>query len=187
MRPEILTVGHSTHEIEPFLALLSEAGVETVADVRRFPGSRRHPQFGADSLEDSLRGQGIGYEPFGEELGGRRSRKDVAAAGGESLPDNSAWRNASFRAYADYLWTPAFAAGLERLEGTAKGKRTAVMCAEAHPSRCHRRLIADVLLAREWRVLHLLPDGRLQEHAFTPEAVVEAGSVHYPAQPSLDV
>lgn len=184
MQSEILTVGHSTHEIERFLALLSEAGVEVVADVRRFPGSRRHPQFGAASLEKSLREKGVGYEPLGEELGGRRSKKDVAA-GGDTLPDNSAWRNASFRAYADYLWTPAFAAGLERLEEIAQERRAAVMCAEAHPSRCHRRLIADVLLARGWRVLHLLPDGRLQEHAFTPEAVVEGGRVHYPAQPSL--
>lgn len=185
MQSEILTVGHSTHEIERFLALLSGAQVEVVADVRRFPGSRRNPQFGAASLEASLREKGIGYEPFGGELGGRRSKKDVAAAEGDLLPDNSAWRNASFRAYADYLWTPAFAAGLERLEEIARERRAAVMCAEAHPSRCHRRLIADVLLARGRRVLHLLPDGRLQEHAFTPEAVVEAGRVHYPAQPSL--
>jgi uncharacterized protein (DUF488 family) len=186
MQSEILTVGHSTHEIERFLTLLSGAEVEVVADVRRFPGSRRHPQFGADALEKSLREVGIGYEPFGEELGGRRSKKD-AATGGDPPPDNSAWRNASFRAYADYLWTPAFAAGLERLEEMAQERRAAVMCAEAHPSRCHRRLIADVLLAREWRVFHLLPDDRLQEHTFTPEAVVDAGSVHYPAQPSLDV
>ena len=187
MQSEILTVGHSTHEIERFLALLSGAGVEVVADVRRFPGSRRHPQFGADALERSLRDEGIAYESFRDELGGRRSRKDLAAGGGGTPPDNSAWRNASFRAYADYMSTPAFADGLERLEETARGRRSSVMCAEAHPSRCHRRLIADMLLARGWRVVHLLPDGRLQDHAFTPDAVVEARRVHYPAQPSLDV
>jgi len=184
---EILTVGHSTHPIERFLTLLGGAGVESIADVRRFPGSRRHPQFGADALEESLREEGIAYESFREELGGRRSKKDVAAAGGDPPPDNSAWRNDSFRNYADYLSTAAFGAGLERLEETARKRRSAVMCAEAHPSRCHRRLIADVLLARGWRVLHLLPDGRLQEHSFTPEAVVEGDAVHYPGQPTLDV
>jgi uncharacterized protein (DUF488 family) len=152
--------------------------------VRRFPGSRRHPQFGADALAASLRSEGIGYEPFGEQLGGRRSRKDVEGMGVE-LPDNSAWRNASFRAYADYLSTPAFAAGLERLEALGGGRPTAFMCAEAHPSRCHRRLIADALLARGWPVVHILSGGREQEHAFTPDAVVDGDRVHYPAQPSL--
>jgi uncharacterized protein (DUF488 family) len=138
MQSEILTVGHSTHEIERFLALLSGAGVEVVADVRRFPGSRRHPQFGAASLGASLREKGIGYEPFGEELGGRCSKKDVAAAGGDAPPDNSAWRNASFRAYADYLWTPAFAAGLERLEEVAQARRAAVMRAASTTRRSPR-------------------------------------------------
>jgi uncharacterized protein (DUF488 family) len=184
MKPEIFTVGHSTHPIERFLALLGGAGLEAIADVRRFPGSRRNPQFGADALAESLRSEGIDYESFREELGGRRSRKD---AEGASPPDNSAWRNASFRAYADYLSTEAFAAGLERLEALARRRRTAIMCAESHPSRCHRRLVADVLLARGWRVVHLLPDGREEEHAFTPDAVVEGDRVHYPAQPSLDV
>ena len=155
--------------------------------MRRFPGSRRNPQFGAGALERSLREEGIAYASFREELGGRRSKKDLAAGGGAAPPDNSAWRSASFRAYADYMSTPLFAAGLERLEETARRRRSAVMCAEAHPSRCHRRLIADALLARGWRVLHLLPDGRLQEHAFTPDAVVTGDRVHYPAQPALDV
>ena len=186
-RPEILTVGHSTHPIERFLALLRGAGVEALADVRRFPGSRRNPQFGAGALARSLAAEGIGYEPLGEELGGRRSRRDAAEVSADALPDNSAWRSSSFRAYADYMWTPAFAAGLERLEALARDRRAAVMCAEAHPSRCHRRLIADALLARGRRVLHLLPDGRLEEHSFSPDAVVEGERVHYPAQPSLEV
>ena len=184
MKPEIFTVGHSTHPIERFLSLLGDANIEAIADVRRFPGSRRHPQFGADALAESLGSEGIDYEPFRDELGGRRSRKD---AEGASPPDNSAWRNASFRAYADYMSTEAFAAGRERLEALATRCRTAFMCAESHPSRCHRRLVADVLLARGWRVVHLLPDGRQEEHAFTPDAVVEGERVHYPAQPSLDV
>ncbi len=183
-KTEIYTVGHSTHSIEEFLSLLTAAGVEVIADVRRYPGSRRHPQFGADALADSLRSEGIGYESFRDELGGRRSRKDSE---GVDLPDNSAWRSASFRAYADYMSTPAFAAGLERLEALGRERRTAFMCAEAHPSRCHRRLIADMLLARGWRVVHILPGDRLQEHTFIPDAVVDGDRVHYPAQPSLDV
>jgi uncharacterized protein (DUF488 family) len=186
MQPDIYTVGHSTHPIEDLLSLLKGAGVEAIADVRRYPGSRRHPQFGADALAGSLRSEGIDYESFREELGGRRSRKDVEAAGA-APPDNSAWRSASFRAYADYMSTAAFAAGLERLEALAGERRTAFMCAEAHPSRCHRRLIADALLARGWRVVHILPDGRRQEHTFIPDAVVDGSRVHYPAQPSLDV
>jgi uncharacterized protein (DUF488 family) len=184
---EIFTVGHSTHDIERFRSLLREARIEVVADVRRFPGSRRHPQFGAAALAKSLQAEGIGYEPLGTTLGGRRSRREVEAAGGGPLPDNSAWRNASFRAYADYMSTPDFVVGLEQVEELGRRRRTALMCAEAHPSRCHRRLIADTLLARGWRVIHLLADGHLEEHALTPNAVVEREGVHYPAQPSLDV
>jgi uncharacterized protein (DUF488 family) len=187
MPAEILTVGHSTHPIDRFLSLLRDAAVEAVADVRRFPGPRRNPQFGADALARSLGIDGIEYEPLGGPLGGRRSRREAEAAAEAPLPDNSAWRNASFRAYADYMWTPPFAAGLERLEELARNHRTAVMCAESHPSRCHRRLIADALLARGWRVVHLLADGRLEDHTLTPDAVVEDGRVHYPPQPSLDV
>jgi uncharacterized protein (DUF488 family) len=186
LKPQIYTVGHSTHPIEDFLSLLTNAGVEAIADVRRFPGSRRHPQFGADALAGSLRSAGIDYEPFREELGGRRSRKDAEGAGAE-LPDNSAWRSASFRAYADYMSTPAFAAGLERLEALAGERPTAFMCAEAHPSRCHRRLVADALLARGWRVVHILPGGREEEHTFIPDAVVDGDRVYYPAQPTLDL
>lgn len=181
------TVGHSTLPIEDFLTLLTGAGVRAVADVRRYPGSRRHPQFGADALAGSLRGADIDYVSFREQLGGRRSRKDVEGTG-VTPPDNSAWRNSSFRAYADYMSTPAFAAGLERLEALGRERSTAFMCAEAHPSRCHRRLIADALLARGWRVVHILSGGREQEHTFTPDAVVDGERVHYPAaQPAFDL
>jgi uncharacterized protein (DUF488 family) len=186
MKREIVTVGHSTHPIETFLSLLRDANIEAIADVRRFPGSRRHPQFGADALAESLGSEGIDYESFRDQLGGRRSQREVEAAGA-TPPDNSAWRNASFRAYADYMSTDAFATGLERLEALATHRRTAFMCAESHPSRCHRRLIADTLLARSWRVVHLLPDGRQEEHAFTAEAVVEGDCLHYPGQPSLEL
>ncbi len=100
-------------------------------------------------------------------------------------PDNSGWRNASFRAYADYMSEPAFAAGLLQLEDLARSRHTAIMCAEAHPSRCHRRLIADALLARGWRVLDLHGDDRIEAHAPSPHAVIGAGRVPYPRQASL--
>jgi uncharacterized protein (DUF488 family) len=177
--PEILTVGHSTHPIEAFVALLRGAGIELVADVRRYPGSRRNPQFGAEALAASLAESGIDYERFGDSLGGRRSRQASAPV------DNSAWENAAFRAYADHMWSPDFAAGLERLERLARRWRTAIMCAEAQPSRCHRRLIADALLARGWTVVDLLADGRLEAHTATPHAVITDGRVSYPSQPSL--
>jgi uncharacterized protein (DUF488 family) len=178
---EILTVGHSTHPIEAFVDLLRNAGVELIADVRRYPGSRRNPQFGAEALAASLVEAGIGYERFGDALGGRRLRQPSAPV------DNSAWQNAAFRAFADHMWSPEFAAGLERLETLARKRRTAIMCAEAHPSRCHRRLIADALLARGWSVVDLLAGGRLEPHTATPHAVIADGRVSYPSQPSLDL
>jgi uncharacterized protein (DUF488 family) len=156
---EILTVGHSTHPIERFVDLLRGAGVERVADVRRFPGSRRNPQFGAEALSASLSEAAIAYEPLGEQLGGRRRSR-------APKPD-SPWRNASFAAYAEYMGTDEFAAGLERLERLARERRTAIMCAEALWFRCHRRLIADALAARGWAVWHLGSDGRLSAHPET--------------------
>lgn len=186
-QPQILTVGHSTHPIEAFLRLLRGAGVELVADVRRHPSSRRNPQFGAPALRDSLDAAGIGYESLGETLGGRRASKAGAGAAPGAGPDNSAWKDASFRAYADHMASDEFAAGMVRLAALARERRTAVMCAEADPSRCHRRLIADALLARGWRVLHLLPNGRLDPHELNPDAVVEGRRVSYPGQPTLGI
>jgi uncharacterized protein (DUF488 family) len=177
---EIFTVGHSTHPIDEFSALLAAADVELVADVRRFPGSRRNPQFGSQALEQSLEQAGIGYRAMGESLGGRR-------AADPERSDNAGWENRAFRGYADYTSSAEFAAGLEELESRARERRTAVMCAEAHPSRCHRRLIADSLLARGWDVTHLLADGRREPHTLSPHAVVEAGRVSYPAQPTLGI
>jgi uncharacterized protein (DUF488 family) len=153
---EIFTIGHSTHPAERFVALLRGHDVEVVCDVRRFPASRRNPQFNAGALRESLHQAGIGCEPFGEELGGRRKPRP---GGGPS-----AWRNAAFRGYAEYMETPEFAAGLERLEGVAHERRTAVMCAEGDWRKCHRRLIADALASRGWRIVHIRRDGRVEEH-----------------------
>jgi uncharacterized protein (DUF488 family) len=159
MSTEILTVGHSTHPIEVFVDLLRGADVEVIADVRRFPGSRRNPQFGAEALAASLAEAQIAYESFGDELGGRRRSS-------APRPD-SPWRNASFAAYAEYTETDEYAAGLERLEDLARSRRTAIMCAEALWFRCHRRLIADSLTTRGWSVWHLGSDGRLAAHPET--------------------
>src|SRR4051812_11588665 len=127
------TVGHSTRSIEEFLAMLKSQRIEAVADVRRVPGSRRHPQFGQESLVASLAAAGIGYFHFGE-LGGRRP----------ALPGspNTGWRNAAFQGYADYMMSEPFQAGFERLLELASKQRTAIMCAEALWWRCHRGLIA---------------------------------------------
>jgi uncharacterized protein (DUF488 family) len=130
--------------------------VQLVCDVRRYPGSRRHPQFSAAALRESLATAGVGYEPFGEELGGRRRPRPGAGP--------SPWRHPAFRGYAEYTETPAFQAGLERLEELARSRRVAIMCAEGDWRRCHRRLIGDALTSRGWRVIHIGPDGIPQEH-----------------------
>jgi len=156
---EIYTVGHSTHASERFVELARGHGVEVVCDVRRYPASRRNPQFNADALRESLAAAGVAYEPFGDELGGRRRPRP----GGGPSP----WRNASFRGYAEYMETPEFAAGLERLELVASERRAAIMCAEAEWRRCHRRLLSDALSARGWRVIHIRANGVLEEHEQT--------------------
>ena len=169
---EILTIGHSTHDSGRFLELLRPHGVEVLCDVRRFPGSRRHPQFNSESLGTMLANAGISYEAFGEALGGRRrSVRDSRNAG---------WRVAAFRAYADHMESEEFRAGLERLQELARRRRAALMCAEAEWRRCHRRLIADALVVRGWRAVHIRPDGRLERHELPPFAVRGEAGVSYP-------
>jgi len=168
----VCTVGHGARSIDTFLAILAEAGVDTLIDVRRFPGSRRHPQFGADALAAGLAARGIGYAHL-EALGGRRS----AAPGSP----NGGWENAAFRGYADHMATASFAGGLGELEALAAAEPTAVMCAEALWWQCHRRLVADALLARGWAVDHIGADGGIVAHELTPFAVVADGRLAYPA------
>ena len=163
--PPVFTVGHSTRPIADLLALLAEHGVRTLVDVRRFPGSRRHPQYSRDALSASLAEAGIQYvhEPG---LGGRRAAR----------PDSphTAWRVEAFRGYADYMETPEFQAALERLirraEDQAEGQTVAILCAEAVPWRCHRRLISDALVARGVQVMHILSPGRAEPHELDPNA-----------------
>ena len=157
----IFTVGHSTRAQEELIAILKEAGVALLVDVRRFPGSRRHPQFGKERLRAALAAEGIGYrhEP---DLGGRREPRADSP--------NTAWRMAAFRGYADHMASPEFASGRERLIAE-QALPPAVMCAEALPANCHRQLIADALVARGVEVVHLLAPGRRQPHVLHSAAV----------------
>src|SRR5262245_36832366 len=178
-KPEILTVGHSNHEERHFIELLEGAGVELLVDVRANPRSR-YEHFNRSPLAGSLQAAGIGYEWMGEELGGRRA----------PAPDspNTAWEDGAFRGYADHMASEEFAAGLARLEELAGERRTAIMCAEADWTQCHRRLISDALVVREHRVLHLGPEGALVPHELNAAAIVSGSGITYPeAQTSLDV
>jgi uncharacterized protein (DUF488 family) len=174
---EILTVGHSTHSEEELVALLRRHDVEAVADVRRYPSSRRLPHFNAGALAESLPAAGIEYARLGDALGGRREARADSPNGG--------WRVAGFRGYADHMSSDEFRAGLAELERLGHERRTAFMCAEAPWWRCHRQLIADALLVRGWEVGHVMPDGRLEPHRMTPFAVVEGERITYPGQGSL--
>lgn len=166
----VFTVGHSTRSTEELIAILRAAGVRVLVDVRRFPGSRRHPQFGREALAAALGEAGITYR-WVEALGGRRSRR----AGSPHV----AWENAGFAGYADHMDTAEFrdAAARELLSST---EPTAVMCAEAHPSQCHRRLISDWLVAHRVEVVHLLDARGTVAHSLTPFArVVDGDRVVY--------
>ena len=170
------TIGHSTRQIDDFLALLQEHDIAALADVRRFPGSRRHPQFSQEALAASLTHTGIEYVHF-PELGGRREpRKDSP---------NTAWRNAAFRGYADYMMTPEFQAGIECLLALAVRSRTAIMCAEAVWWQCHRGLIADHLKAAGHEVVHIQGPHKSEPHPFTPAARIVDGLLTYSSQPDL--
>lgn len=168
----IWTIGHSTRSIEEFVALLKRYQLETVADVRRFPGSRRLPQFGEDALRTSLGDQGIDYLLI-RELGGRRR------PAADSI--NTAWRNTSFRGYADHVGSAEFSIGLERLQELAAQRRTAMMCAEVLWWRCHRSLISDVLMVSGIKVMHIRDEKHLEEHPFTRPARLYRGALTYDA------
>ena len=171
MISRIWTVGHSTRKIDIFLSLLRENGIKLVADLRMFPGSKRYPQFGREALTKSLSEHGIRYKHF-PELGGRRKPK----------PDsqNTAWRNETFRGYADYMETEDFRNGIARLVDLAeKSGPTAVMCAEAVWWRCHRSLISDYLKAGGVEVIHILDGKKTEPHPFTSAARIVNGELSY--------
>lgn len=166
----IYTLGHSTHAIETFLLMLQSFGIELLADVRRFPGSRYMPQFAGETLQRSLAEAGIDYLHI-PALGGRRAPKKDSK--------NTAWRHAGFRGYADYMETEEFSAAMAELEELALKKPTAYMCAEAFYLKCHRSLMSDFLKARGWEVLHITGVEKATAHGFTKPARVEGGEVRY--------
>lgn len=166
----VWTIGHSTLKWDAFLDLLKAQGIEAVADVRRFAASRRYPHFNAEAMRRGLGDAGIEYASF-PDLGGRRSPRPGST--------NTAWRNASFRGYADYMATPEFQAALARLLELAAGRRTAIMCAEAVWWRCHRGLIADELKARGVEVLHIAAAGAPKPHPYTSAARIVEGRLTY--------
>lgn len=177
MISQIWTIGHSTRKIDVFISLLHENDIKMVADVRSWPGSRRYPHFNKEALVDSLRTVGILYEHF-LELGGRR----------KSQPDsrNTAWRNASFRGYADYMETDEFRKGAERLLDLASETGlTAIMCAEAVWWRCHRSLISDYLKVRGIEVIHILDAKKSEPHRYTTAARIVNGELSYAADSLL--
>lgn len=170
----VWTIGHSNHSIDLFTELLAGQSIEIVADVRRFPASRAHPQFGGESLGRSLDAIGIGYQHF-PDLGGRRKdRLDQSP--------NTAWRVEAFNAYADHMQSEAFQRSWQQLVQQASERRAAVMCAEALPWRCHRRLIADLFVASGWTVFDIMPSGKTRPHELPPFAKIADGKVIYPGE-----
>jgi uncharacterized protein (DUF488 family) len=177
MISQIWTVGHSTRTIDEFVAALESHGIKLLVDVRSLPGSKRYPQFNKEALSASLHKAGIRYEHF-LELGGRRKAP--------SNSRNIAWRNASFRGYADYMETEEFQKGIERLVDLAKEVgSTAIMCAEAVWWRCHRALVSDYLKARGIEVMHIIDAKRSDPHPYTSAARIVDGELSYRSESLL--
>jgi uncharacterized protein (DUF488 family) len=176
---KLFTIGHSTHLLDRFLALLTGHRIEALVDIRRFPGSRKHPQFNQDDLSSALQKAGIEYHWL-EALGGRRGKRRNGSA-----TVNLGLQNAGFRNYADYMLTEEFREGVGKLLEVARQKRTAIMCAEGLFWRCHRRLVSDFLIASGVPVQHIMPTGELRPHKLTSGAVIEDGQVTYPGEKSL--
>lgn len=169
--PEIYTIGHSTREIDEFIDLLKAHEIVQLVDIRTIPKSRHNPQFGEDQLPQSLDAVGISYV-YLKALGGLRSSSK------DSI--NDAWRNRSFRNYADYMQTDAFAEGMDELLKLAENQTTAIMCAEAVPWRCHRSLVSDALLVRGVESIEIISATSERPHKMTSFAVVDGTTVTYP-------
>ena len=167
----VFTVGHSTLPIDDFVALLRAYGIETIADIRTVPRSRRNPQFNADALPEALTRHGVEYVGLPGLGGLRKTSKDSP---------NKGWRNDSFRGYADYMQTPAFTEALDELIGLSRHRRVAIMCAEAVPWRCHRSLVADALEVRGIPAVEILSKTSHRRHQLTPFAQVHGTNLTYP-------
>jgi uncharacterized protein (DUF488 family) len=173
----IFTIGHSTHPIDEFVKILQAHGIKEIVDVRTIPKSRHNPQFNSDTLKESLRQAHIRYKHL-KNLGGlRHTTKDSK---------NLGWRNTSFRGFADYMGTDEFAEGLEALEKVAVQRKTAIMCAEAVPWRCHRSLIGDALTKQKWNVFDIMSSKTAYKHRLTSFLRVKKGKLIYPKLQSKD-
>lgn len=168
--PTVYTIGHSTHSITTFLTMLDSFNIKTLVDIRSMPGSRKHPQFDKECLNNSLKEAGIHYTHFSD-LGGRRKVKKDSK--------NTRWNNESFRGYADYMETQSFKNAVIELEQTALENPTAFMCSEAVWWRCHRSMVSDYLKAKGWTVLHIMAMGKTQEHRYTEPARIVDDKVIY--------
>lgn len=172
----IHTIGHSTHEVADFIEILRAHGIKQLVDIRTIPKSRHNPQFNGEDLAASLDAAGIGYRRA-KELGGLRpTHKDSI---------NGAWRNESFRGYADYMQTGEFAAAIDDLLESATNNDTAIMCAEAVPWRCHRSLVGDALVVRGVEVLDIFSSTKATPHTLTSFAQVEGTALTYPPQEGI--
>lgn len=171
----VYTVGHSTRAVDELTALLRDAGVARLVDVRSLPRSRTNPQFNADTLPAALAAAGIDYRHM-KGLGGLRGKQKL-----DRPSPNAGWRVAGFRNYADYALTPEFRDAFDELCALAEERPLAVMCAEAHWTRCHRRIIADYLLGAGFDVVHLVAPGRRESGRLSAGAEPQPdGTVHYP-------
>jgi uncharacterized protein (DUF488 family) len=166
----VFTIGHSTRSADEFTRLLNSHGIKTLVDVRSFPGSRRYPQFNKQALHDHLDKLGIRYV-HAPDLGGRRKPN--------ARSHNTAWKNDSFRAYADYMETELFQKGVEQLLELAVEVRTVIMCAESLWWRCHRSLISDYLKAKQVEVVHIIDERKTEVHPYTSAARIVHGELSY--------
>ena len=171
MKKTIYTIGHSTREWEEFVEILEAYGIEVLVDVRTVPKSRHVPQYNDEHMAEALPKEGIEYAHI-KKLGGLRPAKKDSPNGG--------WRNKSFRGFADYMQTKDFFEGLDELMVLAKGKTTAIMCAEAVPWRCHRSMIGDALLVRGYEVTDIFSDHKAEPEKLTSFAVVDGQNIVYP-------
>lgn len=169
-KKNIWTIGHSTRSLDEFIAMLKSFQIESVADIRSYPGSRKYPQFNREALEISLTQNNLLYIHI-KNLGGRR----------KPHPDskNTAWRNTAFRGYADYMETDAFKEGIKELEGIASKDRTVYMCSEAVWWRCHRSMVSDYLKVNGWTVMHIMGIEKDEEHPYTSPARIVGEKLAY--------
>lgn len=177
VRSAIYTIGHSTHGVNEFIGMLQSFGITSLVDIRRFPGSRRLPQFNKENLAAALQQNGISYSHL-EDLGGRRPPQKHSK--------NTRWRNESFRGYADYMETKDFEKSVTKLEEIALKQPTAYMCSEAVWWRCHRSMVSDYLKAKGWKVLHIMGEGKAEEHPYTSPARIVGDRVFYSEQTLFD-